>query len=92
MSALWGNEMKTFLISVVPDFPYNSAQVAGREFTRAPQQLAEHELNDEIRYSPLLVIVENSAPEFAPTEKPAEDPPADTPTEKPARPRTNKNA
>lgn len=62
--------MKTFFISVVSDFPYNSAQVAGREFTRTPQQLVEHELNDEIRSSPLLVIDEaeelNEPPATAP--------------------------
>ena len=48
-----------YKVTVKPDYRWNDAQVAGRIFSkRAVIEIGEAAMNDEIRNSPLLDVVE----------------------------------
>ena len=50
---------KIYLVTVDPDFRWSSAQVAGRGFTkRFVTEINEADMNEEIYFSPLLVVEE----------------------------------
>jgi pyruvate/2-oxoglutarate dehydrogenase complex dihydrolipoamide acyltransferase (E2) component len=61
--------MARYLVRVREDWCWDRAQVAGREFTKAGEVLAEGHINEEMRRSPLLEIEE-----IAPTAGGSDDP------------------
>lgn len=79
--------MNSFNIRVKPDFTFDRVQVAGREFLKRDTRIAEQELNDEIRNSPLLIvepIADITGTEVAPIETPTETTPPAEPIVSPA--------
>lgn len=87
--------MNSFNIRVKPDFTYDRVQVAGREFLKSNTRLAEHELNTEIRNSPLLIvepIADPASTVIAPIEPPSDVPPLSEPIIPPAAKRKRGDA
>jgi pyruvate/2-oxoglutarate dehydrogenase complex dihydrolipoamide acyltransferase (E2) component len=64
--------MAQYRVRVREDWRWDRAQVAGREFTKAGEVLAEGHINEEMRRSPLLEI-EEIAPD-APVAVGSDDP------------------
>lgn len=67
-----------YQVIVAPSYDFSSAQVAGRIFVKSEAiELGEHELNDEIRNSPVLVVTPIADTPIAPAEQPGIDEPVE---------------